>query len=185
MSGGPGAHPPHIYLYISSIFSPSFVCPHAHRHSLYRHSLYRHSLYRHSLLLVLTHARALTGTLSALKAGGGMSSLSRSLALSPSLPPTCLPLDHVRTHIFHTHKHSLTHTNARARTHTLSLSPSLLLALCLSQLAMAECVLAVACIISKSDLEPIDIATEFPASAPGLGRDKRLLVRVKRRSSAS
>lgn len=48
---------------------------------------------------------------------------------------------------------------------------------------MAECVLAVASIISKSDLEPIDVAAEFPASAPGLGRDKRLLVRVKRRAS--
>ena len=122
----------YIYIYISSIFSPSFVCPHAHRHSLYRHSLYRHSL-----LLVLTHARALTGTLSALKAGGGMSSLSRSLALSPShLPPS-----RSRTHTHISHSQTLSHTHKRARAHSLSLSRprSCLLSVSLSWQWLSAC----------------------------------------------
>jgi cytochrome P450 len=50
-----------------------------------------------------------------------------------------------------------------------------------AQLAMAECVLAVALILHRYDLVPVDVAEEFPASAPGLGRDQRLLVRIARR----
>jgi cytochrome P450 len=50
-----------------------------------------------------------------------------------------------------------------------------------AQLAMVECVLAVALIISACDLQPVNVASEFPSSSPGLGRDQRLLVRVSNR----
>ena len=47
-----------------------------------------------------------------------------------------------------------------------------------AQLAMVECVLAVAIIVARYDLAPVDAAAEFPCSAPGLAPDPRLLVRV-------
>ena len=51
-----------------------------------------------------------------------------------------------------------------------------------AQLAMVECVLAVAIIVARYDLAPVDAATEFPGSAPGLAPDPRLLVRVRPRA---
>ena len=53
-------------------------------------------------------------------------------------------------------------------------------------MALAECVMAVALIVRRYDIHPVNAAAEFPAAAPGLGRDRRFLVRVaKRRDQAS
>ena len=54
-----------------------------------------------------------------------------------------------------------------------------------AQLAMAECVMAVALILWRYDLDPVQVAEEFPASAHGLANDRRLLVRVARRRDES